>query len=103
MFFHYWLCFNFCICAVPVGITSSVVKIKICAITPGIKNYKSIINKKKEKKHDEIALLGKAKLNNTEVLISKSLIDSYISYDEFVLVNNVLREYNETKKEIKHP
>ena len=41
---------------------SSVVRMKICAITAGIKKYKSIINKK-QKKHDEIVLLGKAKLN----------------------------------------
>ena len=45
---------------VPVGITSSVVRIKISAITVGIKKYKSII-KKKKKKHDKILLLGKVK------------------------------------------
>ena len=81
---------------VPVGITSSAVGIKICAITAGIKKYKSII-KKKKKKHDKIVLLGKDKLNTIEVLISKALIDSYISHDEFVSVNNVLREYYEMK------
>ena len=64
---------------VPVGITSSVVGIGICAITAGIKKYKSII-KKKKKKRDRIALLGKAKLDVIEVLISKALIDSYILY-----------------------
>ena len=42
-------------------------------------------------------LLGKDKLNTIEVLISKALIDSYISHDEFVSVNNVLIEYNEIK------
>ena len=42
-------------------------------------------------------LLGKGKLNAIEVLISKALIDSYISHDEFVSVNNVLREYDEVK------
>ena len=46
-------------------------------------------------------LLGKNKLNNIEVLISKALTDSYISHDEFVSVNNVLREYYKIKKEIK--
>ena len=86
--------------AIPVGITSSAVGIKICAITAGIKKYKSII-KKKKKKHDKIVLLGKDKLNTIEVLISKALIDSYISHDKFVSVNNVLREYYEAKKEIK--
>ena len=48
-------------------------------------------------------LLGKDKLNTIEVLISKTLIDSYISHDEFVSVNDVLREYNEMKTEIKNP
>ena len=43
---------------VPVGITSSAVGMKICAIAAGIKKYKSII-KKKKKKHDKIVLLGK--------------------------------------------
>ena len=85
---------------VPVGITSSAVGINICAIIAGIKKYKSII-KKAKKKHDKIVLLGK--LNIVEVLFSMALIDSYINHDEFVSVNNVLREYNEMKNEIKNP
>ena len=75
---------------------------RTCAITAEIKKYKSIIQKKK-KKPDKIVLLGKDTLNTIEVLISKALIDSYISHYEFALVNNVLREYNEMKKEIKNP
>ena len=47
-------------------------------------------------------LLGKANLDTTEILISKALIDSYISHDEFVSVTNVLRKYNEIKKDIKN-
>ena len=62
--------------------------------------YKSII--KKKKKHDKIALLAKSKLNRIEVLISKSLIDSNISHDEFVSINNVLKEYEELKEKIKN-
>ena len=31
---------------IPIGITKSAVRLKICAITAGIKNYKSIIKKK---------------------------------------------------------
>ena len=50
-----------------------------------------------------MVLPGNVKLNTIEVLISNSWIDSYISHDEFVSVNNVLREYNEIKQEIKHP
>ena len=48
-------------------------------------------------------LLGKDKLNTIEVLISKALINSCISHDEFVSVNNFLREYNEMKEYIKNP
>ena len=48
-----------------------------------------------------MVFLRKAKLNTTEFLISKALIDSYIRQNEFVLVNNVLREYSEMKEEIK--
>ena len=87
---------------VPVGFTTSAVGINICAIIAGIKKYKLII-KKKMKKHDRIVLLGKDKLNTAEVLISKVLIDSYITHDESVSVNHVLRECNEMKNEIKNP
>ena len=45
-------------------------------------------------------MLAKAKLDTFEVLISKALIDSYISHDKVVSVN-VWREYNEMKEEIK--
>ena len=64
--------------------------------------YKSILTKKKKKKHDKIVLLRKDKLNTIEVLISKALIVSYIINEEFVSVNNLLREYNEMNEEIKN-
>ena len=75
---------------IPIGITSSAIGLQICAITAGIKNYKSII-KKKKKKDDKTVFLAKSKLNKLEVLISKALIDSVISHDEFVFINNVLK------------
>ena len=46
---------------------------------------------------------AKSKLNTIEFLISKALLDSYLNHDEFVSINNVLREYNEMKEEIKNP
>ena len=58
-------------------------------------------SRKREKKHDQIVLSEKGMFNIIEVLISKSLIDSCISHDEFVSVNNVFSEYNEMKEEIK--
>ena len=46
-------------------------------------------------------MLAKSKLNSIEVLLSKALIDSVISHDEFVLINNALKKYNEMKEETK--
>ena len=71
----------------------SVLGLKTCAITARIRKYKSII-KKKKKKHDKIVLWAKTELNGIEFLISRAFIDSYISLNEFVSVNNVLREYD---------
>ena len=86
---------------IPIGITDSAIGLKSFAINAGIKTYKSII-KKKVKKQDKIVLLVKFKLNSIEVLISKALIDSNISHDEFVSTNNMLKEYNEMKELIKN-
>ena len=41
-------------------------------------------------------------LNTTEVVISKALIGSNISHDEFVSSNNVLKNYDDMKEEIKN-
>ena len=74
-----------------IRITSSSIGLKISAVTAGIKKYKLIIEKKK-KKHD--------KLNSIEVLISNALTNSNISHDEFVLINNELKEHDDMKDEI---
>ena len=62
-----------------------------------LQQLKSISQSSRRKNHDEIVLLAKTNLNTTKVLIAKALIDSYISHDEFVSLNNVLREYNKMK------
>ena len=80
---------------------SSAVGLKICAIIAGIKKYKSIIKKKKKNYH-KIVLLPKTKLKTIKVVITKALIYSFINHEEFVSVNNVLREYDEEKEEIKN-
>ena len=48
-------------------------------------------------------LLPNNKLNIIEISISKVLIDSSISHNEFVSVNNVLKECDDMKEEIKNP
>ena len=72
----------------------------MCAIIAVIKKYKSLI-KKKKKNHDKIVLLAKSKLNSIEVLIfiSKALIDSIIGHNEFLLINNVLKEFYDIKED----
>ena len=80
-----------------VGIMSSTIRLNICAIIAKIKNYKWIITKKK-KKHDEIVFLAKTKLNWIKGWISRSLIDSYIGCDYFILIDGVLRKYDYMKK-----
>ena len=75
----------------PIGITSSVIELKTCAITAGIKRYKSII-KKNKKKHDKIVLLANSKFYIIEGLISTVLIDSVFSHDGLVSMKNVLNE-----------
>ena len=82
--------------------TGSAIRWILCIITAGTKKYKSII-KKNKKKHDKIVLIAKFKLNRVEVLISTTLIDSNISRDEFVLINNALKELNDTKEKSKIP
>ena len=50
-----------------------------------------------------IKLLAKSKLNSIEFLISKDLINSNISHDELVLINDVLKEFYDMKEENKNP
>ena len=45
-------------------------------------------------------MLAQTKLNS--VFISRALTDSDISRDEFILVNNVLKNYDDIKEEIKN-
>ena len=47
-------------------------------------------------------LLGKSKLNNVGVLISKALISSNISHNEIALINSVPKEFDNMKEEIKN-
>ena len=53
------------------------------------------IIKKNRNKYGKIVLLAKSKINDIEAFIYRALINSYISHDEFVLANNVLREYED--------
>ena len=47
-------------------------------------------------------LLSKFKLNSLEVLIFNALNDSNVSHDQFLLINNVSKEFDDIKEEIKN-
>ena len=76
---------------IPVGITSSAIVLNICVKTSGMWKDKSII--KKKKKIDKILSLVQSKLKSVEVLISKTLIDSNISHNEFCRKKLMIRKY----------
>ena len=56
---------------IPIGIASFAIRLTICAITAGIKRYKSA-DKKQEEKHVKMVLPAKSKLNSIKFLISKT-------------------------------
>ena len=72
---------------IPAGNASFAVGLKNYAITAGIKKYKSWL--KRRKKCHKLVMLAKTKLKQTEVLISKALIDSNVIHSNFFLPNNV--------------
>ena len=47
-------------------------------------------------------LIAKAKLNSVEILMSKALIDTNITHDELVSINNVSKEYDDIKEEVRN-
>ena len=47
-------------------------------------------------------MLAKSQLNRIAVSISAAFIDSDISHDEFVLINNLIQEFDDMKGEIKN-
>ena len=73
---------------IPIGITSSVIGLKICVITPGIKKYKSII---KKKRRNNIALLAKSqfKYYSWWIRFNKSVLkEIYYMKEEIRNANN---------------
>ena len=75
-----------------IRIASSAIRLKIFARTAWINKYISV-------KTWSNSIVRKSKLNRIEFLTSKVLINSVIRHDEFDLINNVLKEYDEMKEE----
>ena len=61
-----------------------------------VKQLLSIIRNKK-KKHNQILMLAKSKLNSIETLISQTLIDMELSHGEFVTILKEKDKYEKMK------
>ena len=53
--------------------------------------------KKRKKKHSKILYLSKNKLDCIEMLISQSIMDLNISHDEFKMIMNEKKDYDNQK------
>ena len=60
---------------------------------------KTIRNKKK--KHNEIVILARSKLNSIESKISEALINNEISHEDFMTILNEEKKYRELKESIR--
>ena len=72
----------------PAGIGSASFTL-IFSLTTGITKKLLSITRNKKKKHDQILMLAKCKLNSIEALVSQALINMEISHEEF---NAIIRE-----------
>ena len=88
------------IVGVPVGIASASFTL-VFSLTIGITKKLLEITRNKNKKHNEIVMLTKSKLNSIENLISPALIDLKISYEEFKTIVNEKEKYEKMKENIR--
>ena len=56
----------------------------------------------KKKKHDEIFMLAKNKLNKIESLVSQALIDMKISHVEFITILKKENKYEKMKENVRN-
>ena len=71
----------------PVRIASAIFSLAFSLSTGIIKKLLSII-RSKNKKHNNIFMMAKSKLNSTKTLMSQALIDLEISHKEFKTIVN---------------
>ena len=55
----------------------------------------------KKKKHNEIVMLARGKLNSIKSKISEALINNEISHEDFMIIINEERNYRELKASIR--
>ena len=85
---------------IPAGIAGSSLTL-IFTIGTGISKSLLNVTKKRKKKHNEIIVLAKNKLNMIDTLLSSALNDSEISHEEFTNIINEANIYENIKENIK--
>ena len=56
--------------------------------------------KNRKKKHNKVIYLGKNKLDCVEMLISQAIIDLKISHEEFKMIVDEKKDYDNQKEQI---
>ena len=88
------------IVGIPVGIAGASLTL-IFTVTTGIVKKLLNITRKKKKKHNKIIPLARSKLNIIETLISQTLIDFEISYEEFSKIIYEKNNYEQIRDNIR--
>ena len=86
-------------CQLPAEIASASLTL-IFSIAKGIIKILLKITRNKKKKHDNILMLAKSKLNSIEILISKALNDMETNHEEFAIILNGKEIINENENNI---
>ena len=84
----------------PAGIAGASFTLLFSLTTGMIKKLLSE-TKNKKKKHDEILMLAKSKLNSIETLVSQALIDTEISHEEFIAILKEKDKYEKMKESVR--
>ena len=84
----------------PAGMTSASFSLAFSISTLIIKNLLETTRNKK-KKHNNIVMLARSKLNSIESKISEALINNEISHDDFMKIINEVKKYRELKESIR--
>ena len=73
----------------------------VCSRTTGIIKKLLKTTRNKKKKHNKIIVLARNKLNSVETMISKALLDSEISHEEYTTIINEEEKYRRLKEDIR--
>ena len=85
---------------IPIVITSASLSLAFSLCT-GLVTKLLKPTKNKKKKHNEIVMLSRSKLNSIESKISEVLINNQISHQDFITIINEERNYRDLKESIR--